>query len=162
MADRPQEADKIPLGELVCWWCGYGLEGVDLMKTDLRCPECGKENVPGNGPEAPHVRRPWPAWWVLGAQFCWPGLLLGLGVGLGWPDRIDAWHQFQAGFRATVIPAAAFSLLWPPAITELVVDERVSGMYKTRWRLGVAFGGIGANAAIAIVLAQVARSFLGG
>lgn len=148
---------KIELGELVCWWCGYGLDGVDLMRSDLKCPECGKDNIPSNGPESPLVRRPWPAWWTLLGIVCWPGALLGVGVGLQWLTMKAEWLDgLKGALGIATLPAAGFSLFWAPLIAELLVDERVAGMHRRRWLIGVAVGGIVGNG---VVAASIALSF---
>lgn len=153
-----QSSTRIELGELVCWWCGYGLEGVDLIRTDLHCPECGKENVPGNGPDAPLVRRRWPAWWALAATLCWPGLLLGLSIAA--PPLLPGARSLE-GLRAALavmaLPSGLMCILWSPLMSELIIDERVAGMYKRRWLLGVALGGVLANGVLAWAIALAAR-----
>jgi hypothetical protein len=150
--------EEVETGSLVCWWCGYGLDGVDLMRTDLRCPECGKENVPGNGRDAPHVRRHWPGWWVLAGVVCWPGALLGLSIGaqeLG--GRAEWIGGLKAGFAMAGLPAACFCVFWPPLVAELIVDERVAGMFRRRWLMGVGLGGIVVNGVVAAGLGSGAR-----
>jgi hypothetical protein len=151
-------------GPLICWWCGYCLDGVDLMRSDMRCPECGKPNLPSNGPESPFVRRPWPRWWALLTMLCWPGAILGAldaGRKIAFPPEWAA--GLAIGATVFILPAVAMCVLWAPMVAAVVVDDRIHGRVRTRVMLATAVGGIVGTFGLAgfiSILATVVRELM--
>jgi|GEM_PF-4060786 len=147
---RPARSGGNAPDRFLCHVCGYDLSGFNAEHAIVRCPECGRDNVPGDERWRAIRVGPWPNPARIAAGALWPMLMPGAGLLVLIPVGATEWVPLLATL------SLGGWIVWPAYWITSLYRTHVPVRRRQPWLLVLALAGIAANALGGFVLAMVA------